>query len=93
MAGQDGVAIELFLHLHGRMEVKRHLQASGDLVGLIHAIGAHAAHIQLLQSHDVRLQGGDDVGDAGHIQATVGSDATMDIVGEDAGHRAGVLRV
>ena len=40
IGGEDGVAIEFFLHLQGGMEANGHAQAPRYLVGLVHMAGA-----------------------------------------------------
>ena len=63
-----------------------HLQALGDLVRLVDVTGPPAAHVQLLQRHDVGFELRQHRGDAGHVEATVVPDAAMDVVGHDTGH-------
>jgi hypothetical protein len=86
IGGEDGVAVELLLHLEGGVEVARHPEALGDLVRLVHVAGAGAADVQLLQRHDVRLQGRQHVGDPRDVEPAIVPDAAMHIVGQDARH-------
>ncbi len=73
------------------MEVAGHLQELGDLVRLVDVAGPAAAHVQLLQRHNVGVQAGQHVGHAAHVEALVVPDAAMDVVGDDPGHEGDEL--
>ncbi|MNN79468.1 hypothetical protein D3C81_1961160 [compost metagenome] len=68
------------------MKAEAHRQKFGDGAGLIDAVGAGAAHVQFLQTDDVRLQLGDHGGDARHVQLAVDADAAVHIIGDESGH-------
>ncbi len=86
-AGQDGVAILFLLDPNGCVEMEIHRQASGDLVRLIDAVGAGAAHVQFLQGDDFRVEACDHLSDSTYVQAAVEAHAAAHIVGDDPRHR------
>ena len=70
------------------MEAAGHAQALGDAVRLVHAAGAGAADIHLLQADDVRRLGGDHRGDAPDVQTPVGPQAAVHVVAEQTDQSA-----
>ena len=80
---QNRIAIALFLDVHGRMEVKVHLQVTGDEVCLVHAFGTRPTHVQLLQCDHVRGVAGDDPRNTLRGQLAVHADTTVYIIGHD----------
>ena len=68
------------------METETHRQTVGDGLGLIDVARAGAAHVQFLQTDDVRFVLGDHRGDAIDVQPPIDADAAVHIVGDQTGH-------
>jgi hypothetical protein len=66
--------------------MEAHAEQLGYGVGLVHAAGAGAADVELLQGHDVGLALGDHLRRAPDIEFAVHAHAAMDVVGHDARH-------
>jgi hypothetical protein len=52
-------------------------------MGLVHPAAAHATDIDFLQGDDVGAAFVDNGRDAGRIEPSVGTEATVDIIGEE----------
>ncbi len=80
----DGIAVMLVAHAHGRVESAVPAEFRGNQGGLINAGTAFPVQVELLQADDVRAERGNDLGDPLLRPPAVGADATVDVVGDDA---------
>jgi hypothetical protein len=63
-----------------------HRQLIGDGLGLIDETGPFPTDVQFLQTDDIGLVLGDDGCDPRYVEPAVDANATVDIVGQQAGH-------
>ena len=81
---EDGDAELLPEDADRRLEMQVHAEPGRDRRGLVDAAAAHPADPHLLQRHDVRPAGGDDVGDTAGRDLPVRPEPAVDVVGQNS---------